>query len=252
MSWLLNHWLPEQASTAAPVVDRGLVLLHTTMAVIFLAWTALFIGLLVRYRARPGVPAAQPAEGPSKLALLLVPLVLVFADEIFMIFGFAMPAWGRLMVQEPDPASANVIEVVAEQFAWNVHYPGPDGRFGRRSAAHAGPTNILGLDPEDPSGKDDIVTLNEFHFPLGRTTLLRMTSKDVIHSFYVPAFRLKRDVTPGLVTPIWFEPTKAGKYECACAQLCGNGHATMRADVIVETEAEFAAWLKSQAAGAPS
>jgi cytochrome c oxidase subunit 2 len=147
----------------------------------------------------------------------------------------------------PKAEESNVVEIVAEQFAWNVQYAGQDGQFGRRDPKFIDSGNVLGLDPEDPAGKDDIITINEVHVPLGKPTLLYLTSKDVIHSFFVPAFRVKTDAMPGMRIPLWFEPTRAGKYEIACSQLCGIGHSKMRGDVVVDTPEEFEAWLASQA-----
>ena len=136
---------------------------------------------------------------------------------------------------------------VAEQFGWNIQYPGPDGQFGRKSFEFIDSSNVLGLDPEDPAGKDDVVTLNQLYIPTGKPTLVYLSSKDVIHSFFIPEFRIKQDATPGMKVSMWFEPNRVGKYEIGCAQLCGIGHATMRGDVEVQTPEDFDAWLKRQA-----
>lgn len=238
--------LPIAASSFARDVDHGIYLLHASMITIFLAWSVLFVYLLIRYRARPGRNAEY---GSGRRWWLFVPLVLVFSDEIYMIAHYAIPTWGRIKMNLPAAEKSNVVEVVAEQFAWNIHYPGPDGKFGRRDARFIDSANTLGLDPEDPNGKDDVVTLNEMHVPLGKPTLAYLSAKDVIHSFFVPAFRVKQDVTPGLRMPVWFEPTMTGKFEIVCSQLCGIGHSSMRGDVLVESREDFETWLKSQARG---
>ncbi len=237
--------LPVQASSIAQEIDFGINLLHGAMILIFVLWGIFFTYLLIRYRRRDGVKAEYHEEGVLKS---LVPDALVLIFELGLIFLYAIPAWSRIKLNFPKPEEANNIQVVAEQFAWNIQYPGPDGQFGRREAKFIDSANVLGLDPEDPAGKDDIVTLNEMHVPLGKPTLIQLSSKDVIHSFFIPEFRIKQDATPGLKVPMWFTPTRAGKYELACAQLCGNQHASMRGDVYAETPEEFAAWLKEQAA----
>jgi cytochrome c oxidase subunit 2 len=110
--------------------------------------------------------------------------------------------------------------------------------------------NQLGLDYTDPAAADDIISLNELHAPLGKPTIVYMTSKDVIHSFFVPEFRVKQDVVPGMRVPLWFEPTKVGTYELVCAQLCGLGHYRMRGLVHVHSPEDFAAKLKEIKAAA--
>ena len=137
--------------------------------------------------------------------------------------------------------------MVAEQFAWNIHYPGPDGLFGGTGAEFIDSDNVLGLDPDDEDGWDDITTLNELHVPTGKPTIIHLTSKDVIHSFFVPSFRVKLDAMPGMRTKLWFEPILEGKFEIACSQLCGLGHTTMRGDVFSESPEKFEAWLAQMA-----
>lgn len=238
--------LPVAASSFAKDVDRGIILLHISMITIFAVWAIVFAVLLIKYRARPGHHVQR--DGMS-LKWLYIPLVLIFADEVYMISSHAIPTWNRIKARFPPADKSNVVEVVAEQYAWNIHYPGRDGKFGRRDARFIDSANTFGLDPDDPAGKDDVVSQNEMHLPLGMPTLARLSSKDVIHSFFIPEFRVKQDATPGMKIPVWFEPTLAGTFEIACAQLCGIGHTMMRGDVIVESRDKFEAWLKSQARG---
>ena len=141
-----------------------------------------------------------------------------------------------------------MVRVVAEQFAWNVHYPGADGRFGETSIALVTPANPLGLDRGSPYGKDDIVLLGEMHVPVGRPLVIQLSSKDVIHSFGVPAMRVKRDVIPGLLASVWFTPTVTGEFDIACSQLCGIGHYRMRGALIVESDADFRKFLATETA----
>ena len=139
--------------------------------------------------------------------------------------------------------------MVGEQFAWNVHYPGPDGVFGRTDLKLVTADNPLGLDPNDPRGKDDVVAINELHLQVNRPVLIRVTSKDVIHSFKLPVMRAEQDAIPGFEIPIHFTPVRTNngeQWEVACAQLCGLGHYRMRGTLFVETEAELKLWLASQ------
>jgi cytochrome c oxidase subunit 2 len=154
------------------------------------------------------------------------------------------------------------IRVVAQQFAWNIHYPGADGKFGRTDVMKVDEeTNPIGLD-RSSYGADDIVTLNQMHLPVDKQIIVYLSSKDVIHSFSLPEMRVKQDAIPGMITPIFFTPimtsndflaeikgsAREGKgYEIACAQLCGNSHYRMRGFLTVESEEEYNSWLDEEA-----
>ena len=139
------------------------------------------------------------------------------------------------------------MRVTGEQFAWNAHYPGNDGRFGRRDIKLVGADNPLGLDRTDPDAKDDITTTNQLNFPVNRPVLVHLSSKDVIHSFGLFEMRVKQDAIPGMDIPVWFIPNRIGEYEIACSQLCGLGHYRMRGFVSVKSQADYDAWLAEQA-----
>lgn len=238
------HWgLPIQASTYAAKIDGALYLMHGIMLLIFVLWGIFMIYCLIRYRKRDGVRAAY---GRQHLAASYIPDALILAFDIWLIFVVGIPIWAHIREDLPKPESATVVNIVAEQFSWNIHYPGADGKFGRRDIALISATNPLGLDEKDPAAKDDITMINELYIPLGKPVLINLTSKDVIHSFFVPEFRTKQDALPGMNFPIWFEPTLAGTFEIGCAQLCGLGHYRMKGTVIVKTAEEFDAWMKQK------
>jgi len=245
--------MPAAASTYAHDIDFGIILIHIAMIVIFVLWGIFFTYLLIKYRRRDGVPAEREKEHGALASL--APDIIVMVFEIGLIVFYAIPSWSRIKMEFPKPEDANQIDVIGEQFAWNIHYPGADGKFGRREAKLVHFSNPLGLDRDDKDAQDDIVMANEIHMPVGKPTLIRLSSKDVIHSFWIPEFRIKQDAMPGMVIPVWVQPTQTGTYELACAQLCGFAHSFMRAEVVVQTQDDFDAWLKSQApvkAEAPS
>ena len=242
---MYGWWLPIRASTYAASLDRQFNIFHAAMLLIFVCWGSYFAYCLVRYRAKPGVPAEYSHKG---ILASLVPDGIILAFELFMIFVIGLPVWAHVMEKFPEEKQANVVQVVAQQFAWNIHYPGPDGVFGRRDIHLISSGNPIGLDESDPAAKDDFVSINQFHTTIGKPTLVYLTSMDVIHSFNVPAFRTKQDVTPGMRVRIWFEPTMLGRFDIACAQLCGLGHYRMRGEVIVQTQEEFDTWCKQQEA----
>lgn len=233
--------LPPAASAQAGELDYMLGLVHWLMLILFLIWAPYFIYVLWRFRAsRNPVASHDGAKGRSS-TYLEGGVVLA---EVVLLFGFAIPTWGVLRDDLPATPEAVEVHVVAEQFAWNVHYPGADGAFGRRDAALIdAQRNPLGLDPDDPAAQDDVVTVNELHIPTGRPILVYLSSKDVIHSFALPVMRVKQDVIPGLNIPVWFEATQEGEYEIGCAQLCGLSHYRMRGFLTVHSPEAFEEWL---------
>jgi cytochrome c oxidase subunit 2 len=185
--------------------------------------------------------------------------------EGILLLGLAVPLWGERVKEFPAEKDATVVRVVGEQFAWNIHYPGPDGVFGKTAIDKIDlQTNPLGIDRSDPAAKDDVTTVNQLRLPVGKPVIVHLSAKDVIHSFGVPEMRIKQDAVPGIEIPVWWVPTvttaamreKLGQpafvYEIACAQLCGLGHATMRGFVTIEEPADFQKWMDEQVAAAQS
>jgi cytochrome c oxidase subunit II len=149
------------------------------------------------------------------------------SSEAILLGVFAIPAWIALASGPPAGSAPLVIRVVAEQFAWNAHYAGDDGVFGETRIGLVAPGNPLGLD-RNGAGADDIVMTNRILATKDRPVMIQLSSKDVIHSFGLPNFRVKMDANPGMLTPIWFTPTVPGQFDIVCSQLCGIGHYRMR------------------------
>jgi len=164
-----------------------------------------------------------------------------------LLVGYAIPAWARRVKQFPAENEATVVRVVGEQFAWNVQYPGPDGRFGRTDITKVSADNPMGLDRTDPNAKDDLTTINQLTLPVNRPVLVHLSSKDVIHSFGLFEMRVKQDAIPGLDIPVWFIPNRIGDYEIACSQLCGLGHYRMRGFLNIKSDADYRAFLAEEA-----
>lgn len=234
--------LPFNASAHGAEIDRLIYVLHIFMVLLFVGWFLFLVVSLVRFRARPGHQATHKLNHFKAPTYLEVLIALV---EVFLLVGFSFPIVHKVRNVFPEEERALRVRVVAEQFAWNFHYPGTDGIFGRTKADLLNPANPVGLDPEDPRGKDDIVAINQLHIPVNRPVIARLASKDVVHSFGIPVMRVKQDAIPGQSIPIWFEANKTGNFEIACAQLCGLGHYRMRGFFIVETDEQFNAWLDS-------
>jgi cytochrome c oxidase subunit 2 len=242
---MMERWLgmPVQAATHAPQIDQMTVLVHWLMLVLFVGWGAFFIFVLFRFR-RGANPRADYGGAKGKFAKSTEIAVAVI--EIVLLVGYAIPAWALRVNAFPSESEAVVVRVVGEQFAWNVHYPGPDGRFGRTDIKLVTADNPLGLDRRDPDAKDDITTINQLNLPVDRPVLVRLSSKDVIHSFGLIEMRVKQDAIPGMTMPVWFVPNRLGEYEIACSQLCGLGHFRMRGFVTVQSAADYQKWYDDQ------
>ena len=240
----MNTWLglPVEASAQAAGLDRLTVIVHLLMAVMFVGWGAYFVYVLVRFR-RSRQPQAVFRGSRSRWPTWTEAAVAIV--ELVLLAAFSIPAWASRVNGAPSPNEALVIRVVGQQFSWSVHYAGPDGEFGRVDASLVDASNPVGLDRASPHAADDVVAINQIHLPLGRPVIVQLSSKDVVHSFGVPAMRVKQDAIPGMMIPVWFTPTLAGTYDVACSQLCGLGHSRLRAVVTVESPDAFAQWLRS-------
>jgi cytochrome c oxidase subunit 2 len=235
--------IPPVASTYGAQIDSLMWLLHIVMVAIFVIWGVYFVYCLVRYRARDGERAVYHQAGEKAS---FIPDGLILAFEVWLIIAFGIPMWNALKRETPPPENSLEVVLVAEQFAWNFQYPGPDGKFGRRDVKLVSALNAIGLDDSDPAAKDDIVTVNNLRVPVGKPVILRMTSKDVIHDFQVTNFRNKQDILPGQMQMLWFEATQTGQFEIGCAQLCGLGHTKMTGNVFVETPEAYQEWMKGE------
>jgi cytochrome c oxidase subunit II len=243
----LNQWMPPDYSAHGWQVDQIIIITHWLMFILFVFWSAFFIYTLFRFRASKnpkasyhGMQSHWTTWGEAGVAVV----------EVVLLVGFSIPAWYRWSTRD-NLVGKNPFEVrvIAEQFAWNVHYPGPDGKFGRTAVNLVTSTNPIGLDMSDPAAKDDVVALNQLHLPVNRDALIHVTSKDVIHSFKLPVMRVEQDAIPGADVPIHFMPirtTNGDTWEIACAQLCGLGHYRMRGQIFVDTQPDLDKWLASQ------
>lgn len=250
--------LPEVASEHGARIDQVTGLVHWLMFALFIIWGVLFVYILVRFNARRNPKASYLGLKSHLSSYAEVGVALI---EAVLLIGFSIPLYSERVDDLPDESEATVVRVVAEQFAWNAHYPGPDGIFGpTRVELVDTQTNPVGLDRKDPTGMDDVVAVNQLRLPVNKPVLVRGSSKDVIHNFAIPEMRVKQDVIPGMEFPIWFVPTittaemreRKGNpnfnYEIACSQLCGNGHARMRGITTIMTEEEFQAWMDEEQA----
>jgi len=232
-------WLPAAISDHAPALDRQFMI---TIIVVGISFTAAQIGLgwmVWKYRdtGKAGERATY-SHGSNRLEVLWTVITAV----VFIALGvMGQSVWASLRLHDAPPGSYTV-EVVAQQFQWNFHYAGKDGKFGRTEPRLIDDSalNFIGLDPSDASSVDDVVTA-ALAIPVNRPVELRLRSKDVIHNFWVPQLRFKQDLVPGMEIKVHFTANRVGKYELACAELCGQLHFKMKSYMLVLPEDELTA-----------
>jgi cytochrome c oxidase subunit 2 len=240
--------LPVLASEQGKDVDKLIIWIHYLMIALFVGWIIYFAYALIRFYHKRNPKADYVGVKSHASSYVEVAVALV---EAVLLVGLAVPLWARAVDNFPPEKDATVIQIVAQQFDWNVRYPGKDGIFGKQEMRWVSSTNVFGVDPTDPNGKDDVQDTTQIHVVVNKPVIAYISSKDVIHSFKVIAMRVTQDAIPGMRIPIHFTPTQTGVYQINCAQLCGNGHFGMsRGRLIVETQDEFNKWLNSKAGAA--
>ncbi len=213
------RWLPENVSSYGGEIDFLFYVIYYITAAAFFLVAAAMLAFLFMYRHREGRRATY-LHGNTVLELTWTSITAV----IFVVFAFmSKPLWGRIKQQVP-PSNIQV-RITGKQFNWEILYPGPDGKF---------------------DTADDLQLDNEMHVPVNRVVQVFLTSKDVIHSFFVPNLRLKQDAVPGRTIQGWFEATKPGVYEIPCAELCGFGHSGMLGHLTVHSAEDYEKWVKEQ------
>lgn len=215
--------LPPAVSTYAADIDRMFWIILAVTGIVFIAVEVTLVVFLIKYRGREGRKAYY-IEGNAKAEIIwtTIPAVIVIVLAIM-----SQSAWSRIKNPDRFPADALELNIEAKQFEWNITYPGPDG--------------VLDTD-------DDFSLRNQLHIPVNRPVIVHLSAIDVIHSFFIPVFRIKQDVVPGRTIAVWFEAMETGEFEIACAELCGLGHYRMRARLIIHPQEEYASWMRDRAA----
>jgi cytochrome c oxidase subunit 2 len=220
-SWLM----PETVSTFGPAIDSMYYVILWITGIVFFATEITLLIFLVKYRHKEG-RKAEHIHGSNRAEVVwtTIPFVIVMSLAFY-----SKGLWDE--IRDPDliPADAYQINLMARQFEWNATYSGADGQFGTA---------------------DDFESLNIIHIPVDQPIRVELEAEDVIHSFFLPDFRVKQDAVPGMIIPVWFEATRTGEFPLACAELCGLGHYTMGGTIIVHSQADFQDWLADQQAQA--
>jgi cytochrome c oxidase subunit II len=237
---LVSPWWFTPLMSNWGTIDTTLNITFVITGIVFVALTLFMAWCIFRYRHRPGSRATYEPEnkklegwltGATSVGIvaMLAPGLVVWDDYISV------------------PGDATVVEVVGQQWTWTFRLPGQDGVLGTVDSRRITPENPFGINPDDPKGQDDVlVGSNELHLVVDKPVKILLRSIDVLHDFYVPQFRAKMDLVPGMVSYFWFTPTKAGTVEILCAELCGVGHSMMRGTVVVEEQEAYQTWLRDQ------
>ena len=230
--YFTKTWLPPLKSDRI-AIDHALAITLVVTGLVFIVTNLLLAWFGYAYQDGPGAKAAYWHDSPR----LEMTWTLVTAGILAIFLFNALSLWAK--VTAPPPADAVLIEVTGQQFAWNVRYPGKDGVLGKTDHLQASQDNPIGLVKDDPAAKDDLLLLNQMYLPKDRPVRVQVRSMDVIHSFFLPNFRVKQDAMPGMTIDIWFTPTELGDFEIACAEHCGLGHYRMRGAVHVVPAADL-------------
>ena len=235
-------WMPENVTEGGVYIDQLIYFILYLTGIVFVITQIVYIFFIVKYRARKGVPATY-SHGNNRLEIIwtAVPTAIFIG-----LWGYSNHVWSDVLHSTP-PANSLQVGVAAYQFGFSFQYPGTDNKLGKAEASFVSNDNPFGNDPDDPDAKDNF-TSSVLEIPVNRPVHIRMDSKDVIHAFYVPQFRVYQDIVPGrMIDWVWFTPTKIGTYQLACNQLCGSGHYNMKADIAVVSEADFEKWYQEKA-----
>ena len=241
VAYFFKYGVPELAS------DRGAqdTLYYVILGITGLAYVVVqfvFAYYIWRFRHRDDAEASYWHDSHKMEVAWTVGTAVVMVP----IVAWGLVLWQDVKAAPPMTDDTIVIEAVGAQFQWDMRYPGPDGEFGAWRPELYSLENYMGMDPDDATGADDIVMTNQMVLPVDRPVRILLRSRDVQHAFFLPHFRVKQDLVPGMETSVWFTPTKIGEYEIACAELCGLGHYRMRAFLSVRSQADYETWLAEQ------
>ena len=239
----LGWWSTPIASNWG-TIDDTIDLTFIVTGFVFIALNFFMAWAVFKYRHREDQETEQKADYEPENKKLEWWLTIFTTIGVVAMLAPGLSVWNDYVTVPDD---AKVVEAVGQQWQWTFRFPGNDGILGIADTKLITSDNPFGVNPKDPRGLDDVlIEDNELHLPIGGPIKMALRSKDVLHDFYVPQFRAKMDLVPGLITYFWFTPTKVGTYEILCAELCGVGHYTMRGTVVVDEDAEFQTWLSDQ------
>jgi cytochrome c oxidase subunit 2 len=237
---LLSPWTFTELASNWGLIDFTIDITFWVTGAVFVAVNLFMAFCVIKFRHKKGARATYEPEN-KKLETWLTALTAVGVAAMLTPGLFV---WANFV---NVPEDAHEVEAIGQQWHWTFRYPGEDGKFGEVDAERISSENPFGIDPDDPNGQDDVIVYNpEAHLPVDKPVKMLLRSKDVLHNFTVAQFRVKMDLVPGMETYLWLTPTKVGRFELLCEELCGIAHHTMRGAVVVDEPGDYDAWLNSQ------
>ena len=235
----LSPWYLTELASNWSTIDDTLDITFWVTGVVFVAVNLFMAWCVYKFRYNKDRKSEYEPEN-KKLEVWLTVLTSI---GVAAMLTPGLYVWAKFV---NPPEDADVFEVVGKQWQWSYRFPGEDGVLGTVDTQHVSFDNPFGMNPDDPNGQDDVLVSNgEVHLPIDRPVVALLRSQDVLHNYTVAQFRVKMDLVPGVVTSMWFTPTRLGKYDVLCEELCGVGHYNMRGHVVVDEEADFKDWLKT-------
>lgn len=256
--WFMDP--PKDVSVNGYRIDDVIQYTDTVITIYFGIVVLSLIYFIFKYRARQGHKAVYDKGNTKKHVAMTVAMgLLVFFSIDVVIESMSFKDLKEAFWNFPKGNDVIRVEIMPQQFEWNFRYPGSDDRFGPEPFTDLNGDEIW--DEDEPftdvnkngewDSSDDIVLMNEMHIPVNKPVIVQVAPYDVIHSFFLPNFRVKIDATPGMVNAMWFQAKETGEFEIACAELCGNSHYKMRGKLVIESEEDYNKWLESQESEGP-
>ncbi|MGO9389665.1 cytochrome c oxidase subunit II [Rhodoblastus sp.] len=237
---LLSPWWWTPIASNWQYIDATMIITFWITGVVFIAVVSFMAYCVFRFRHKEGRQADYQPESKK----LEIWLAAGTALGVAAMLAPGLVVWHRFI---NPPAGAPTVEAVGQQWQWSFRLPGKDGKLGLSDTRFVSGDNPLGLNAADPHSQDNVVVIGgDLHLPVGKPVKILLRSIDVVHDFYVPEFRAKMDLMPGTETYFWLTPTRTGTFEVLCAGFCGVGHPFMRANVVVDSEADYQKWLQAQ------
>ncbi len=237
---LLSPWWWTPIASNWQYIDATMIITFWITGIVFIAVVSFMAYCVFRFRHKEGRQADYQPESKK----LEIWLAAGTALGVAAMLAPGLVVWHRFI---NPPAGAPTVEAVGQQWQWSFRLPGKDGKLGLSDTRFVSGDNPLGLNAADPHSQDNVVVIGgDLHLPVGKPVKILLRSIDVVHDFYVPEFRAKMDLMPGTETYFWLTPTRTGTFEVLCAGFCGVGHPFMRANVVVDSEADYQKWLQAQ------
>lgn len=245
----INHWfgITQNASEHGGLVDHMLGFVHWFMLFLFIGWSIFLIIAFTKFRQSKNPKADYHGVRGHASTHIEIGVVIV---EAILLLGFAFPLWSRQADDYPTSPDTIKMRALGEKFLWNFQYPGSDLMLSSWDPRQVSSANQVGRDLQDPNGKDDFVNPGTMKLPVNRPVIVDVASKDVIHNLAIVPMRAAQDACPGVKAHMWFKPVRTGTWDIICGQLCGPGHAQMKAVLEVVEGPEFDEWAKEMSTAA--